>query len=102
MKLKAGTHCPLLDKECIQFKCAFWTQLRGSNPQTGGEVDEWACAIAWLPILLIENAKEVRQGAAATESFRNEVIARVDGAARSRIVAREPMTVIEVQDASSE
>ncbi len=86
MKLEPGTHCPLLDKECIQFKCTFWTQLRGRHPQTGEEVDEWGCAIAWLPLLLIENAKEVRQGAAATESFRNELCARVD---RARIEAAD-------------
>ncbi len=101
MKLEPGTHCPLLDKECIQFKCAFWTQLRGTNPQTGQEVDEWGCAIAFLPLLLIETAKETRQGAAATESFRNEVVARIDGAAR-RVAAREPMTVIEAPDAPAQ
>ena len=74
MKIEPGTHCPLLDKECIQFKCVFWTQLRGMHPQTGQEIDEWSCAIAWLPMLLIENAKEIKQGAAATESFRNVVL----------------------------
>jgi hypothetical protein len=87
MKLESGTHCPLLDKECIQFKCAFWTQLRGRHPQTGEEVDEWGCAIAWLPLLLIENAKETRQGAAATESFRNELCKRADQAALERRAA---------------
>ncbi|KKL67008.1 hypothetical protein LCGC14_2139270 [marine sediment metagenome] len=74
MKIEPGTHCPLLDKECIQFKCVLWTQLRGTHPQTGQEVDEYSCAIAWLPMLLIENAKEVKQGAAATESFRNVML----------------------------
>ena len=74
MKIEPGTHCPLLDKECIQFKCVFWTLLRGKHPQTGEELDEYNCAVAWLPMLLIENAKEVRQGAAATESFRNEMV----------------------------
>jgi len=41
---------------------------------TGKEIDEWGCSIAWLPHLLIENAGQVRQGAAATESFRNEMV----------------------------
>lgn len=80
MKVEPGTHCPLLDKDCVQFKCMFWTQLRGTQPQTGQEIDEWDCAVKWLPVLLIETAKEVRQGAAATESFRNEVVKRVDQA----------------------
>ena len=74
MKLEPGTYCPLIKDNCIQFKCMFWTQLRGTNPQTGQEIDEWDCAVKWLPILLIENAKEVRQGAAATESFRNVML----------------------------
>ncbi len=103
MKLEPGNHCPLLDKECIQFKCAFWTQLRGTNPQTGQEVDEWGCAIAFLPVLLIETAKEARQGAAATESFRNEVVARIDQT-RRRLLSRETGLMIdaEVQDAPEE
>lgn len=44
----------------------------GTNPQTGVQVSEWGCAVEWLPVLLIENAKEVRQTAAAVESARNE------------------------------
>jgi hypothetical protein len=32
------------------------------------------CAIASMPMLQIEVAKQARSGAAATESFRNEVV----------------------------
>ena len=74
MQIEPGTFCPLIKEDCIQFKCIFWTQLRGTHPQTGQEIDEWDCAVKWLPMLLIENAKEVRQGAAATESFRNVML----------------------------
>lgn len=74
MKLEQGTFCPLIKEECIQLKCAFFTQLRGVHPQTGEEIDEYDCAIKWLPVLLIEGAKETRQGAAAIESFRNEMV----------------------------
>ncbi len=103
MRLETGTYCPLLKKDCIQFKCSFWTQLRGTDPQTGEEIDEWACAVAWLPILLIENAKEVRQGAAATESFRNEVVKRVDRArAVKRMIAVPPAITVEATDAKEE
>jgi hypothetical protein len=49
--------------------------VRGTNPNTGAEIDEWRCAFTWLPMMLIETSKEVRQGAAATESFRNEMVA---------------------------
>jgi len=74
MELKAGTFCPLIKKDCVQLKCAWFVQLRGTNPTTGKEVDEWMCAVQALPMLQVEVAKEVRQGAAATESFRNEVV----------------------------
>ena len=55
MKIKAGNYCPLLQKECIGLQCAWITQIRGMDPQTGEDVDEWDCAIKWLPVLLIEN-----------------------------------------------
>ena len=70
--------CPLLKKKCIQHDCQWFIQLQGKHPNTGADIDEWGCAIAWMPILLIENAKEVRQGAAATESFRNQMVKQGD------------------------
>lgn len=72
-KLEPGQFCPLIKTDCIGLPCILYTQLRGTHPQTGAEVDEWLCALAALPMLLIETSKEVRQGAAATESFRNEM-----------------------------
>jgi len=74
MELKPGNYCPLVKKDCIQMRCAWFTQVRGHNPNTGKEVDEWACAIAWLPVLLIENSQQQRQTGAAVESFRNEMV----------------------------
>lgn len=59
--------------------CPWWICVSGANPQTGERVDRWECAIAMMPLLQVETAKEVRQGAAATESFRNEVVKRADG-----------------------
>jgi len=74
MELKVGNFCPLIKKDCVQTRCSWFTQLRGTHPQTGKEIDEWLCAVAALPMLQIEVAKETRHGAAATESFRNEVV----------------------------
>lgn len=74
MELKAGKHCPLLNKECIQLQCHWFTQVRGINPNTGKEVDEWSCAVTWLPMLMIENSQQQRQTGAAVESFRNEMV----------------------------
>lgn len=74
MQMKTGNFCPLLKKDCVQLQCNWFIQVRGTNPNTGQEVDEWGCSIAWLPHLLIENANQTRQAGAATESFRNEFV----------------------------
>jgi hypothetical protein len=70
-----GRVCPLHQKDVskVCHKCPWWTLLRGKHPQTGDDLDEWACSIALLPMLLIENSRTTRSVAAATESFRNEM-----------------------------
>lgn len=84
-RLEQGKFCPLIKKDCIGLKCSWYTQIRGADPQSGREVDEYACAIAWLPMLLIETAKEVRQGAAATESLRNKTVETAESAMKVQI-----------------
>ena len=75
MQLKVEENCPLNNfKKCKQFKCAWFVQMKGTSPNDGKEVDEYACAIAWLPLLLVENATQARQTGAAVESFRNEMV----------------------------
>lgn len=74
MQIKTGNYCPLVKKECLGLQCAWFTQVRGTDPNTGKDVDEWACAIAWLPVLLIENSQQQRSTGAAVESFRNEMV----------------------------
>jgi hypothetical protein len=63
--------CPLLKKPCIKEQCMWSTTVRGTNPNTGAEVDQHGCAIAFLPMLLIENAQMSRETGAAVESARN-------------------------------
>jgi hypothetical protein len=70
--MKKGNYCPLLKKDCIEMKCAWYGQVRGTNPNTGNEVDDWQCVINFLPMLLIENSHKQAQTGAAIESFRNE------------------------------
>ncbi len=70
-QIKPGNYCPLIKKDCIGLKCSWYTQIRGMNPQTGEPVDEWGCAITWLPMLTIENSQQQRSTGAAVESFRN-------------------------------
>tara|TARA_B100000902_G_scaffold118884_1_gene119348 strand:+ start:132 stop:440 length:309 start_codon:yes stop_codon:yes gene_type:complete len=76
MKLEVGKFCPLIGKDCIQTQCSWFTQIRGTDPQSGKDVDEWGCAVTWMPMLLIENSQKQRETGAAVESFRNEVVER--------------------------
>jgi hypothetical protein len=48
--------------------------MKGTNPNDGKGVDEYACSMAWLPMLLVENAMQSRQTGGAIESFRNEMV----------------------------
>lgn len=73
MQLENGTFCPLIQGDCKKLECVWFTRVAGKDPNTGKQVDEYACAVAWLPTLLIENAQQSRQAGAAVESFRNEV-----------------------------
>ena len=71
--------CPLGAK-CEEAKdgkllrCAWYTCLAGKNPQSEELVNEWRCAMAWMPLMMVENAQQVRGMTAATESFRNESV----------------------------
>lgn len=74
--------CPMLGgKPCVEdgsivdgelVACRFWVTVLGQNPQTGETVNNGDCAIAWMPMLLIENSKVNRETGAAVESLRNE------------------------------
>jgi hypothetical protein len=78
MKIEPGKFCPLLKKDCVGLQCNWFMLVRGKHPQTGEEVDDWNCAITWLPVLLIENSQQQRHTGAAVESFRNEVVRTAD------------------------
>jgi hypothetical protein len=73
-KTEPGTYCPLIKKDCIENKCAWYMHVRGMNPNTGEDVDHWGCAVSWMPMLTIENSQQQRSTGAAVESFRNEVV----------------------------
>lgn len=75
MKIEAKNNCPLDKfKPCRQLECAWFVQIRGTNPNTGEEIDDYGCSMAWMPVLMIENSQQQRQTGAAVESFRNEMV----------------------------
>ncbi len=74
MQLKNGSFCPFIKKDCVGLQCVLYTKVQGTDMNTGKQVEDWACAVAWLPVLLIENSGQQRQTGAAVESFRNEMV----------------------------
>lgn len=77
METKVGD-CPLGAK-CQETKdgalyiCPWYVKLVGKDPQSEQQLDEYRCAIAWMPILQIEHSMHERQTGASVESFRNEM-----------------------------
>lgn len=68
-------------------RCPWYIMVRGTDINTGKEVDDWGCAIAWLPTLLINTANESRKGVAATESFRNEMVKQGEQTQKIMLIA---------------
>ena len=73
--MESKANCPLDGfNPCRQLECAWFMKVAGVNPNTGKDVEEWGCSMAWLPILMIENSQQQRQTGSAVESFRNEMV----------------------------
>lgn len=75
MQIEVKQNCPLDSfNPCRQLDCAWFMKITGKNPNTGKDTEDWGCAMAWLPVLLVENAQQSRSTGAAVESFRNEMV----------------------------
>lgn len=74
MQIKSKNMCPFLAKKCIAHDCAIYIKVRGMDNNTGKEIEEWACSIAWMPTLLIESSNMQRHTTASVDSFRNEMV----------------------------
>lgn len=72
--------CPLLTLDpkhpeaCVEHACAWYTQVMGTHPQTGAQVADFGCAVAWMPVLLIEASQQMRQAGASVDKLTNEVL----------------------------
>lgn len=68
-----GSQCEEI-KDGKAYRCAWYTKISGKDPQSEQLMDEWRCAIAWQPILMVEMAQTNRGQTEALESFRNKVL----------------------------
>lgn len=72
-----GSECEKARDGYIE-RCAWYTEIEGKNPQNGERINEWRCAISWLPMLQIESNGVNISTNAAIESMRNETVKRQD------------------------
>lgn len=68
-----STYCPLIKKNCIEHRCAWYTHISGTDPQTGNTVDKWGCTIAFIPMMQIEQTKATIATQAATVDVRENI-----------------------------
>jgi hypothetical protein len=73
--------------------------LQGNNPQTGQQVQEWGCSIAWIPLLLVENSKHIMNTQAATESFRNDMVKSQN--VITKVLSKNPSAKKKMKEVSS-
>lgn len=91
MRYEPKDGCPLDNfKPCKQLECSWFVKIVGQHPQTGEQVDEYGCAIAWTPVLLVENSRQGRETGAAVESFRNEMV-KANVESRKLLIATSKM-----------
>ena len=77
MELKSKNGCPLHNFEpCKHLDCAWFTKIAGKNPQGQKEVEEWGCAVTFMPILMVANTNSNTRTQAAIESFRNKMVSQ--------------------------
>ena len=75
MKLEVKDNCPLDNfNPCRAVRLRLVHEGAGQQPQHGRTHRGVGMSMAWLPILLIENAPAVTVAGAAVESFRNEMV----------------------------
>lgn len=66
-----GNECETTKEKTIQ-RCAWYTKMSGQHPSEDRQIDNWACAMSWMPLLQVEVSKTNRSQTKAIESFRNE------------------------------
>lgn len=79
------------DAAGVQYiaRCPWYIEVKGYDANKGAETSNWGCAIAWMPALMINTANETRQGAAATESFRNAMVKQGEQTQQVMLVAAQ-------------
>jgi hypothetical protein len=69
-----GSHCERVVDNVVE-RCAWYTTLAGKNPQTGKAMEPTSkCAMAWIPILLIEGNGKTDEVSASVIEVRETML----------------------------
>ena len=89
----AGLYCPDWRKSMVKVcpTCPLWVKVMTTARPDGS----WNCAKAWVAILQVSAIAAAQSGAAATESFRNEMVQRADANRPGQAIAAARRIMIE-------
>lgn len=87
-----GMRCPLerSDVSKVCHKCAWFTHVEGTHPQTGARVDQWMCAQVMQVLVTLEAAKAATAGGAVTQELRNDL--HRERSVQTRLLLTRPLT----------
>lgn len=111
---RASMACPFNGKKCINGKredfpkneigepatCRFWTGVAGMDPQTGEPVNDHDCAVAWLPMLLIEGANMTRHATASVDKTANILFGALPDPVQQKVLKQMPSIAAKIGDQS--
>lgn len=81
MSIKVVYTCPLGSK-CQEIvgdemhQCSWYVNLKGSDPQSGNDIDEYRCAMSWQPVLAVAQNTSIIQTSAAVHSLKTDTAKR--------------------------
>lgn len=64
--------CGFDKQPCKKHECAHYAMIQGKNPQTGEDVNEFACVFSLQLLAQLEANKIINRNSEIIQSFRNE------------------------------
>lgn len=78
------------DEMGVPHVCRWWQHLVGKDPQSDKSIDQWDCAVPWIPILLVETSQMVRQSTASIDKTANIIWGTLPNNLRNKIATEMP------------
>ena len=80
--------CPLIKKECIKDKCAWWGEFGMKEVATGKVTKTYSCIVVKLPSLMIEQTEKLGKHTTIMDNVKNRLECVVDnGTNQNKIFA---------------